>query len=190
MLARILTALTVSGALALTVTGAHAATPVLDGKKVKVMTLKAAGGAQDHDVDQVTELAKDPLGSGADRTQCVMPRCAALTFVYKPAKGVRAPIGFAMSWTVPVDDMDLYVAEVVKGERTEVAHCAAGVGTSEKVVLPFGTLVAGHTYALVADFYRSVNDNVTASVSFPSTVAVKTSVPATVDNLESINCTQ
>ena len=185
---RLVTAAAVSAALAVTVTSAHAASPVLDGKKVKTLTLTAAVGAQDHDADLVTDIAKDPLGKGPDRAQCAAPRCAALTFVYKPAKGVKAATGFQISWTVPVDDMDLYVAEVVKGDRTTVAHCGGSAGTSEKIVIPYGMLVAGHTYALVADLYRITSDTVKAEVSFPSTVTVKTTVPASVDALEPINC--
>ena len=187
MKARLLTVAALSGTFALTVTGAHAATPTLDGKKVKSLTLVTSSGTQDHDTDLATDVAKNPTGS-VDRTQCTAPRCAALTFVYKPARGVKAPIGFAISWTVPGDDMDLYVAEVVHGERSEVAHCGASAGMGESIVLPTGTLVPGHTYALVADFYRSAGDKVTAKVAFPATAPAKTTVPAAVDLVEPVNC--
>lgn len=189
MKTRLITAAVVSSALALTVSGAHAATPTLDGKKVKSLTLIADGGTQDHDTDLVTDLAKDPLGDGVDRTQCTAPRCAALTFVYKPAKGVSGPIGFSLSWTVPTDDMDLYVAEISRGARTEVAHCGGSGGSTEKVVLPAGTLQSGHTYALVADFYRSVADKVTAKVTFPATAPSKETLPSDVDTFANVNCT-
>ncbi|MCU1595763.1 MAG: hypothetical protein JWO12_3155 [Frankiales bacterium] len=185
---RLLTAAAVSGSLALTVTGAHAATPVLDGKKVKTLTLSASPAAQDHDADLVTDLAKDPLGGGPDRAQCTAPRCGALTFVYKPAKGVKGSTGFRISWATPGDDMDLYVAEVVKGQRSTLAHCGATGGTSETLVLPAGTLVAGHTYALVTDYYRITSDKLTAQVSFPSAVTAKTTVPASVDQFGPVDC--
>jgi hypothetical protein len=179
----------VSAALVLTVASAQAAAPTLDGKKVKTLTLTTATGVQDHDADLVTDIAKDPLGGGRDRAVCTAPRCSALTFVYKPAKGVKAaPVGFKLSWGTPGDDMDLYVAEVTRGERSTIAHCGASGGTSETVVLPAGTLVPGHTYALVADHYRSVNEKVTASVSFPSAVTAKKTVPAAVDAAGPFNC--
>jgi hypothetical protein len=179
----------VSVALALTVSNAHAAAPTLDGKKVTTLTLTTSTGVQDHDTDLATDLAKNPLGPSSDRAVCAAPRCSALTFVYTPAKGVKAaPVGFRISWGTPGDDMDLYVAEVTRGERSTIARCGASGGTSETVVLPAGTLVAGHAYALVADHYRSVNDKVTASVSFPSTVAAKTTVPAAVDAFGPVNC--
>jgi hypothetical protein len=174
---------------AVTTFDAGAANKALDGKKVKTLTLVTSTGTQDHDSDLITDLAKDPLGAGGDRAVCRPPRCSALTFVYKPAKGVRpAPVGFQISWKVPVDDMDLYVAEVVAGSRTSIAHCGGSAGTSEKIVLDAGVLRPGHTYALVADHYRSVADTVTASVSFPSTVPVKSTVPAAEDELLNVNC--
>lgn len=184
---RLITAAAVSAALVVTVTAAHAATPVLDGKKLKTLSLTATAAVQDHDVESLVQLAKDPLAS-PDLAQCAAPSCADLTFVYKPAKGVKADTGFSLSWTTPADDMDLYVAEVVKGERSTVASCGGATGTSEKVVVPYGTLVSGHTYALVAYFYRSTGDTVKAQVSFPSTVAVKTTVPAGADKFGPVDC--
>ena len=190
MQARLVLAAAICGTLALTMSGVHAATPVLDGKKVKTLTLKAASGVQDHDSDLVTETAKDPLGEGpgVDRAKCKPPRCAALTFVYKPAKGVRSDIGFALSWSVPTDDMDLYVAEVTRGVRSTVANCGAGVGTSEKIVLPYGTLRPGRTYALVADFYRAANATVTATVTLPNKVKPATTPATSTDEFFPVNC--
>jgi hypothetical protein len=179
----------VSLALALTVTSAQAAPPTLDGKKVKTLSLTTSAGAQDHDADLVTDVAKDPTGGGPDRAICQAPRCSALTFVYKPAKGVpAAPVGFKIAWGTPGDDFDLYVAEVTRGERSTLAKCGATGGTSETVIVPAGTLRAGRTYALVADHYRSANDKVTATVSFPNTFSVKTTVPAAVDAFGPVNC--
>ena len=179
----------VSLALALTVTSAQAAPPTLDGKKVKTLSLTTAAGLQDHDADLVTDTAKNPTGGGPDRAICQAPRCSALTFVYKPAKGVPAgPVGFRIAWGTPGDDFDLYVAEVTRGERSTLAKCGASGGTSETVIVPAGTLRAGRTYALVADHYRSANDTVTATVSFPNTFSTKTTVPAAVDAFGPVNC--
>jgi hypothetical protein len=179
----------VSVALALTVTSAEAATPTLDGKKVKTLSLTTAAGVQDHDTDLITDAAKNPAGAGPDRAICQAPRCSALTFLYKPAKGVpAAPVGFKIAWGTPGDDFDLYVAEVTRGERSTLAKCGATAGTSETVIVPAGTLKAGHTYALVADHYRSVSDKVTATVSFPNTFSAKTTVPAAADAFGPVNC--
>lgn len=185
MKTRLLTAATLAGALALTLTGAEAATPTLDGKKVKVLTLKATASAQDHDSDFVTGSA----GLDPERVACTPPRCARLDFVYKPAKGVAGNILFEAKWTVPAEDMDLYVAEIDKyGDATELASCGASAGTSEKVFVDRSLLKAGHKYAMIVDFYRTANESVTATATMPATNTVKTTAPAQIDNVQKINC--
>jgi hypothetical protein len=174
-------------AFALAAPGALASsTPVLDGKKVTKLTLAASGGLQDHDDDNTQLLAS------VDRANCAPPRCAVLKFVYKPAKGVQGDTLYTIKWTNPASDMDLYVAAVdKKGEMSEVGatHCGGGAGTSEKVFVPAGTLKSGKTYALVADFFRSVNDNVTGTVEMPASDFARP-VPAQADGaLYPINCT-
>lgn len=182
---RLLTAAAVTGVLTLATVGAHAATPVLDGKKVKVLTLTTVAAPQDHDADLVT----GSLGTGPARVSCVAPRCARLPFRYQPAKGVTGNVAFLLTWTVPVADIDLYVAEIGKdGSSTQLAGCGASFGTSEKIYLPAASFKPGKTYALIADFYRTVNETVKASVTMPGSSAMKTTVPANVDNLQKVNC--
>jgi hypothetical protein len=164
---------------------ASSSTPVLDGKKVTKLTLSASGGLQSNDKDQASLTT-------TDRADCTAPRCAALPFVYQPAKGVSGDTAYAISWTNPASDFDLYVAEVSKsGSRTTVAKCGGGAGTSEKVFVPAGTLKAGKTYALVVDFYRSVNDTVNGTVEMPGTNGVKSTVPSAVETQtqQAVNCT-
>ena len=184
MKTRLVTATVLAGALALSVSGAQAATPVLDGKKVKTLTLKSTPTAQDNDSDLVTGLA-----GGPERVACAAPRCARLPFVFKPAKGVTGNVAFTTSWSVPAEDMDLYVAQVLKdGSASEIAHCGASVGTGEKIVLPASTFKPGKTYALIVDFYRATGQSVTSTVSFPGSAAVSSTVPADVDDLQPTNC--
>lgn len=192
MKVRLATATVLMGLLAVSTAGAQAATPVLDGKKVKVLTLTASGGTQDHDTDMVTDLAKDPTGPSPDRTQCAAPRCGKLRFTYKPAKGVKGDLMFTLNWTNQASDMDLYVAEVAKdGSLSDIGHCGGVGGTSEKVFLPASSLKSGKSYVLVADFFRSVNDTVTGKVQIGAPSTVKTTVPAQVDGLVyPFNCTQ
>jgi hypothetical protein len=172
--------------------GASAAPKTLDGKKIKTLTLSASGGLQDHDDSNVTDLPH-VLDTLPDRADCKAPRCAKLPFVYKPAKGVKGDVMFAITWSNPLTDYDLYVAEVDRdGTTTSVGafHCGGTGGTSEKVFVPRGTFKAGKTYAMVVDFYRSVNDTVHGTVTMgPSTVSHP--VPAQADGLLfPINCTQ
>jgi hypothetical protein len=170
-------------ALALATPSALAApTPVLDGKKVTKLTKAFDAGLQDHDQD-----AADI--SGADRADCAPPRCGVLKFVYKPAKGVKADTLFNITWTNPASDFDLYVAEVGKSGMSDVAHCGGVGNTTETVFIPAGTFKVGKTYALVADFFRSVNDTVTGTITMPA-AAPAAPVPATADGLVyPVNCT-
>jgi hypothetical protein len=159
-----------------------ATTPVLDGKKVKKLTLKATSTAQDNDKDLVAL-------NGPERVDCEKPRCVKLPFVYQPAKGVKGGLAFEISWTIPVSDMDLYVAQLGKDGNSQIAACGASAGTSEKVYLEPGTLRAGKTYALIVDFYRTPGEAVTGSVTFPGKDQVKTTAPAALESAGvPINC--
>lgn len=183
---RLVTAAAVIGALVLSISGAQAAPPVMDGKKVKVLKLHADGGTQDHDSDLVTGQVSTP-----DYSLCTPPKCAKLTFVYKPAKGAKGGLLFTATWGKPISDYDLYVYELDKrGNGTRSGTCGGGIGTSEKVYLAPSNLHAGKTYVLIVNFFRSIADAVDAKIEMgvPSTIA--TTVPATVDSLEAINCTR
>ncbi|MDP9100832.1 MAG: hypothetical protein M3N21_01600 [Actinomycetota bacterium] len=161
-----------------------AGVPVLDGKKTKVLSFSGSGGLQDNDSDFVTGTVK-----ANDRTQCEAPRCAAMVFIYKPAKGVKGDTAYTLTWTNPGSDFDLYVAEIAKdGSRSKIAGCGAGAGNHEKVFIPAGTLKSGKKYAVVVDFYRSLNETMTAKVEMPGTDTVATTVPAAVNNLQTVNC--
>jgi hypothetical protein len=175
-------------------TGAGAATKTLDGKKVKKITMVASGGTQDHDETNVTELLDPP-----DRADCAQPRCAKLKFVWKPAKGVKnSNVMFSIEWGSPLSDYDLYVAEVNKDGSTTTlgSNSCGGTGsTQERVYVTKDQFKSGKTYALVVDFYRSVNDEVTATVEMGVPNTIKQTVPPQYDGqfpgtLFKINCTQ
>ena len=156
------------GALVLSTSGAQAGTPTMDGKKVKVLTLNADGGTQDHDSDAVTGL----VGT-VDKSQCPAPRCAKLKFIYQPAKGAKGGLMFTATWgKAYVDDYDLYLYELDKrGNGTRVGVCGGTGGNSEKIYMAPATLHSGKTYVFVVDFFRSVQDAVKAKVEMgvPST---------------------
>jgi surface antigen len=159
------------------------APPVLDGKKVTKLSLTGSGGLQDNDKD-AADL------SGADRADCAAPRCMKLVFVYNPAKGVKGDALFTASWSNPASDIDLYVASVNKdGSTSEVGgHCGGVGGVSEKVFVPAGTLKPGKKYALVADFFRSLNETVTGTVEMPKGDFARP-VPAEADSVVyPVNC--
>lgn len=181
---RLAAATAVIGALALSMSGAQAAAPVLDGKKVKVLTIKANGGLQDHDSNQVTGL----LSSSAETIDCAAPDCTRLTFVYKPAKGAKGGLLFSMTWGNVLSDFDLYVGEVGKRGTTEIANCATAGPPSEKVYLPAASLKSGHTYAMVIYHFRSVNDVANAKVEMGVPDSIKTTLPRQADEKADLNC--
>ena len=174
------------GGLALGLTHADAAaTKTLDGKKVKSITWTATAGAQENDPDLVSL-------DGPERVECEPPRCAKFPFVFAPAKGVSATgLMFTATWSVPVHDIDLYVASIGKdGSYSELGHCGTFGGTTEKVFLPRSAFKPGKKYAVIVDFYRTTSDTVTAKAEFPGTNSIKSTVPAQVDSLQPVNCGQ
>jgi hypothetical protein len=175
---RLVLAATALAAVGLVAPNALAApTPTMDGKKVKELVLKANGGANSHDTDLVTSV-KTPV----DRYNCPATRCATLKFVYKPAKGVKDGLLFSLKWTNPASDLDLFVGQVGKnGDVSEVAACGGAGTASEQVYLSAAELKPGKTYVLIADFYRSLNENVTGKVAFGANT-MKTTVPGQVDD--------
>jgi hypothetical protein len=186
MKTRLVLATVVAGALAASLSGAEAATPVLDGKKVKTLTASYTPEAQTNDAALLTGVL-----DGTERVDCVAPRCSRLTFTYQPAKGVKGNLSFKTTWSLPVEDMDLYVAEIdKKGFATEIAHCGSSVGVQEQIILPSSAFKAGKTYALITDFYRASGQKVTSTVSFPGSGTIKQTVPANVDELLLVNCGQ
>ncbi|MFN2540128.1 MAG: hypothetical protein ABR549_18525 [Mycobacteriales bacterium] len=178
-------AIAVLGSVALANAGAQAAgPPTLDGKKTKTLSATFSPKAQDND--------KDFFGTSSDRTECSPDRCGRLPFVFKPAKGMKGNIAFTVTWSVPGEDFDLYVAQIAKdGSYSELTSCGAGAGTSEKVLLSSRDLTSGRKYALVVDFYRATGaGKVTGTVSFPGTGNIKTTVPAAAETAAGtkVNC--
>lgn len=179
---RLVTALAIVGALLLGVSAAEAKTPVLDGKKVKVLKVVGQGGLQDHDQDFFT------LG-GPERVDCVPPRCLKMPFVYQPAKGIKGDLMLTATWSNPLSDMDLYLAEVGKrGVLTEIATCGGSAGTTEKVFVDRGLLHSGHSYQLIVDYYRSLNETVHAQVEINVPSTISNTLPTAVDDQAHANC--
>lgn len=197
---RILISAAVAAGLVLGVSGAEAASKTLDGKKVKKLSITANGGAQDNDgwtaydvVATADEGTADQLPAPVKRVEaeaCAAPTCASLEFVYQPAKGVKGGLLFTATWTNPASDIDLYVMAVdKKGARTRIGSCGGFGSASEKVYLAPGDLKAGRKYALVMQFFRSLNETATGTVQInvPSTIPNTVDVPGLGD--PGVNCT-
>ncbi len=184
MKTRLITAAVLAGGLALSVSGASAADATLDGAKTTSLEVTAAAAAQSHDANLVSLDDVDVVNCkpGAE--------CSVLTFLYKPAKGVKGDLMMGATWSNPASDMDLYFAEVLKdGSREEIGHCASAGGPSEKLFVPADALKVGKTYAVVTYFFRSAAETVTSKVEINVPDSTKTTVPADADEFTALNCT-
>lgn len=181
---RLVTILTLIGALFLSISGAQAGTPTMDGKKVKVLKFSGSGGTQDHDQDAAST-------SAPDRSQCEPARCIKVKFVYKPAKGAKGGLMITANWGKPVlSDYDLYLFELdMRGNGTDVGHCG-GLGLNhEKVYAAPAQLHSGRTYLVVLDYFRSIADSVTGTIEMGANSTIGTTVPTKAEVVYPINCT-
>src|SRR3954452_19644124 len=188
MRSRLVLAVAALSALAVTAPAALAApaVPVMDGKKIKKLTLNATTTAQSNDAILVTEIA-----DGSDRMSCDASKCAELPFVYKPAKGVKGDVMFTINWGTPGSDFDLYAVSIDKhGDRTQLGTCRGSVGQTEKVFLSSDNFKPGNKYALLAYFFRTPGEKLTGTVEMPGTNTIKSTVPADADDVALVNCTQ
>ncbi|MCA1822838.1 MAG: hypothetical protein ABR520_06780 [Mycobacteriales bacterium] len=133
----------------------HAGGPVLDGKK---RTKIEWTGTMTPQQNVTTVMGYDP-------TTCTPADCAVKGFVFKPAKGVTGNILFAIKWTIPNEDVDLFIIDAKGGI---VAQCAGFGGTGEALILPQDTLVAGKSYQAVAHYFLTAQDTVKGIVEFPT----------------------
>jgi hypothetical protein len=146
----------------------------LDGKKTKAITFSLSASPQSNDTNLVTDQVptSTPISRPANMADCPKTRCLFYSFRFKPAKGVKyGPFSAKISWTIPGQDYDLYVAE----NGAIVGQCGASAGTSEVVVIP--SPAKGKVYTIVVDEYRALPDSVTGSVTFPAKDSVGNTVP-------------
>lgn len=179
---RLALATALAGGLLVSMSGAQAAPPVMDGKKVKVLKKSA------------TVAATTAQPTGFDEIVCEDPtKCLTLPFVYKPAKGVKGDLLFTATWTNPAADFDLYVVEIDPKKKTEttVGRCATAPLASEKVFLSAKELRPGRHYRMVVGFYLPLGDTVNAKVEIAVPNTIPTTAPDAVENSAAehkINC--
>ena len=144
--------------------------PVLDGQKRKTITWTGT----------MTPQQSVQTVSGYDPTTCTPTDCAVKGFVFKPAKGVTGNLLFAIKWTVPVEDVDLFV---IDSKGAVVAQCAGFGGNGEALVVPMEDLKSGKSYTAVAHYFISAQDTLNGIIEFPTAFASKPppSVDPTVD---------
>lgn len=177
---RLAIAAALAAGLALSVSGAQAATPVMDGKRVKTLTMKNAPGTKQH---QEAFLSYDAT-TCRDKVLC--PK---LTFLYNPARGAKGGLMFTTTWTNPASDIDISVVQYDRrGNGTVVGSCGGFGNTTEKVYLSSRELKKGTKYALVVHMFRAVEEkSIISKVQMGVRSTVKTTVPDDADF--AINCT-
>ena len=144
-----------AAALALAAPHASAGDPVLDGKKVKNLNV-----TQEAPTDAVG--VADP--SSADVAKCAPPRCARVTFVYKPAKGVKAPVSVShKQFYIASTDTDLYLLQ----GSTVVAACTGIVSNARYLQVAPEALKPGTTYTAVMYYSHSTGETTRMDVNMP-----------------------
>jgi hypothetical protein len=143
-------------------------TPVLDGKKVHNLHLVAEAATGASAVDPTPEQV----------ASCAPPACARITFVYKPAKGMTAPLSVSERnfWAVAGDE-DLYLLQGTK----VIASCTGTVSNARYLSVPASALKPGTTYTAVEYFSHEIGESTAINVDLPG-VAGRDSVVLDANN--------
>ena len=135
---------------------AQAGPPVLDGKKVKKLSViaEAAPGA----------AAVDPTPEQV--ASCAPPACARIDFVYKPAKGVTSPLTVTeRNFWAGLGDEDIYLMQ----DKTVVASCTGTLSNARYISVPPSKLKPGATYTAVMYFSHEIGESTSMNVELPGT---------------------
>lgn len=129
--------------------------PVLDGKKVTKLSAKAESPTDFVGVE-------DPVTAAV--VSCEEPRCTKIPFIFRPAKGVRAPLSVShKQFYVGTTDTDLYLLE----GKDVVASCTGYLSNARYVQVAFSDMKPGATYTAVMYYSHSAGETVTMEVNFP-----------------------
>ena len=160
-----------AGVLAAPASGAGA--QVLDGKAKKSIAFSF-----DVADPQVHPIAETIGVDGVDTevtTECVKPRCYAVPFTVKHAKGVnpKTPLSVKASWGLPTSRFWLYLVDLNKKTPVVRAYCATfyvTAGTSATVRVT--SLKPGRYAAWISVQQLVAPDKVTGTVTMPATHTV------------------
>jgi len=168
-----------AAAALLAVTGAtlpaHAGPPVLDGKAKKALPFTFA--VSDPQAHPVAETAGDVDGvDSADGTSCVKPRCFAVPFSVKPAKGVaeKTPLSIRVEWTSRTTRLWLELVDVTSASPTIRGECYSFYVTNgTAATVRVNSVKPGRKYAAWVYVQQAVApDTVKGTVTFPATATV------------------
>lgn len=158
-----------------TLPASGAATPVLDGKarKEHKFTL-AVADPQQH---LLAETVENEVDTSPETTgECVAPRCYAVPFLVRPARGVnpKAPVSVRIAWTLPTTRLWLMVQDVTKKTPVTKGQCFSFYVTGgTSAVVRISSLKPERKYAVWVTVQQLVApDTVTGSISFPAKHAV------------------
>jgi hypothetical protein len=151
---------------------AHAGDPVLDGKKKRSLPFTfAVSDAQQHLLAETAGQPVDP-----EPADCAKPRCIAVPFTVKPAKGLgeRTPLSARITWTSRTTRLWLSLVDVTGKSPVEKASCFSFYVTNgTAATIRVNSVKPGHRYALwISEQTVVAPDTVTGTVSFPATHTV------------------
>lgn len=143
-----------------------AATPVLDGKKVKTYAFTAS--VTDPQAHPLAETVENPVDT-EPVTECPKPRCYAFPFTVKPAKGVdpKTPLSIQITWSMPTSRFWLVLVTDKKGEKARCSTFYVTAGQKATIRVPSIKPGAYQAWVTVQDLVAP--DTVNGTVSFPAT---------------------
>jgi hypothetical protein len=158
-------------AAALVAPHATAADPFLDGKKRKALHFtQALSGPQQH---LLAETVDNPVDTSPESTgTCAKPRCYAVPFAVKPAKGVsdHTALSVSITWTLPTTRLWLIVMDVTKKTPTVRGECFSFYTTAgTSAVVRLNSVKPDRKYAVWVTVQQLVApDSVEGTVTFPA----------------------
>lgn len=149
-------------ALSLLVAGSTSAIakppPVLDGVKVKKLSVIQEAPPGVATVDPTPEQV----------ASCEPPACARITFVFRPAKGVKDPLTVTeRNFWVGLGDVDLYLMQ----GKTVVASCTGTLSNKRYLAVPQSELKPGATYSAVMYYSHEIGESTSMDVELPGAPA-------------------
>lgn len=127
---------------------------VLDGKKVKKLSVIQEAPPGVATVDPTPEQV----------ASCAPPACARIDFVYRPAKGVTAPLTVSeRNFWAGLGDEDLYRMQ----GRTVIASCTGTLSNKRYLEVPAKALTPGKTHSAVMYYSHEIGESTSMDVHLP-----------------------
>ena len=146
---------------------AHAGGATLDGKKTKTLSFRfALSDPQAHPLAETIENDVDLAPSES----CAKPRCYAVPFAVRPAKGLsaRTPLSVKITWTLPTTRLWLQLMDVTKAPAVRTACFSFYVTAGRSATVRLDKVKPDRKYAVWVTVQQlAAPDTVSGVVAFP-----------------------